>query len=219
MGSTFYMAPDVGTSTRRVSSSRSASGLAKHIEKYLNAPDETLVVGADNLSLRVPPAAPMNAPIAFKTRAFDGLDKLFNIYKSRLSANEIVSAMSSHLGVNSTVSENRGNRVRQAFLLELCNVENLQGVALLDETGLSISEKPPQEPFRRPDGITYLQVSVELNPNKLNDPALFDLATFRDTFTFRLPTDFPTFDLSSTTTPLRRRSLESTFDSASAPTP
>ena len=207
--SQFYMAPDVGTSTRRASSLRSfAHGdlNIKLAEEYLNAPTMTYVVGKEQISLRVAAAAPVEAPIAFKIRSFDSMLRQLDINKGRISANETVSAISNHFGINTDVSEGRSDRIRELVRQEIYKVENLQGIALLDIAGAQVTEKPHPHPYLRPDGIAFIQVAATVDVAKLGESALTDIRPFRGAFCFRLPTEFPS---PPTLNPRRRPSNES----------
>jgi len=205
--SQFYMAPDVGTSTRRASSQPSftrGNDNMKLAMKFLNAPPVTYVIGKDQISIRVAAAAPVEAPIAFKIRSYDSILRQLEINKGRLSANEIVAAMSNHFDINTNVSEARSDRIRDLVRREIYNVENLQGIALLDVAGAQVTEKPHKSPHLRPDGIAFIQVSARVEAANLSESALTAVRPFRSTFCFRLPTDFPAppFPLPATIPPL-----------------
>jgi hypothetical protein len=138
----FYMAPDVGSSTRRALSQPSftrGNDNMKLAMKFLNAPPVTYVIGKDQISIRVAAAAPVEAPIAFKIRSYDSILRQLEINKGRLSANEIVAAMSNHFDINTNVSEARSDRIRDLVRREIYKVENLQGIALLDVAGTQVT--------------------------------------------------------------------------------
>ena len=170
---------------------------------------ETIHVGVDKHSLRIPKPPPVSDSTHLKARAYDYFATKIAPLTSKFTTSELVAAAGDSFHISTSAADDLATSLTESVRGSMFDVANLEGIRFSDTRGDKTTIE--LDPTQRSDGIRYFTVAATIQPSLLH-ACFTHLPTKIVEYTLRLPQQSR-----GTTAPGGSSGASSASASASAP--
>ena len=128
---------------------------------------ETIHVGIDKHTLRIPAPPPVSSSNHLKARAFDYFATQIAPLTTKFTAAELVAAAGDSFHVSTSAADNLASNLTDSVKATMFDIAHLEGIRFSDSRGKPVTVDP--DPTKRDKDIRYFTVSATIEPSKIHN--------------------------------------------------